>query len=413
MPVPVDNDQPKVISMNNIVQTFRKNIQTYTLIIALILIWAIFTIATQGSYVSPQNISNLFRQMAITSLMAADMVLIIVTGGIDLSVGRLAGFVSVVVAYFQLNRWNTFIPSVFPNMPAEVQPAVAALFSVILGLAVGTAWGMMQGYIVAYLRVTAFIVTLGSYFILQGLVLLQTEGKTIAANQPVFADIGQGYLPRDLGTILTVVIIGFMIFLMFRGRRNKQKYGFPLPSLLSDALKTGLYSALIVVYVYVVNSYKTAPGIPYPVLLLAFVAAVMTYVSNNTRFGRYAYAIGGNREAARLSGINIRKEIFLIFVLMGFLSGVAGVVLASYVGYGTIAAGAGYELDVIASAILGGTSTLGGVGTIPGAMIGGLIMASLTTGLQMLNAPAAATYVIKGTVLVVAVVADMYFKRNR
>ncbi len=390
--------------MNNIVQTFRKNIQTYTLIIALILIWAVFTIATQGSYVSPQNISNLFRQMSITSLMAAGMVLIIVTGGIDLSVGRLAGFVSVVVAYFQANRWNTIFPD---------QPAVAALLSVAIGLAVGAAWGVMQGYIVAYLRVTAFIVTLGSYFILQGLVLLQTEGKTIPANQPVFSQIGQGYLPDLLGWILAAVIIGSMIFLMFRGRRNKQKYGFPLPSLLSDALKTGLYSLLIVVYVAVVNSYKVAPGIPYPVLLLAFVAGVMTYVSNNTRFGRYAYAIGGNREAARLSGINIRREIFLIFVLMGFLSGVAGVVLASYVGYGTIAAGAGYELDVIASAILGGTSTLGGVGTIPGAMIGGLIMASLTTGLQMLNAPAAATYVIKGAVLVLAVVADMYFKRNK
>ena len=394
----------KSSAASKVVQLFRRNIQTYTLIIALILIWAVFTIATQGSYVSPQNISNLFRQMSITSLMAAGMVLIIVTGGIDLSVGRLAGFVSVVVAFFQANRWNT----IFPN-----QPALAAFLSVAIGLAVGIGWGVMQGYIVAYLRVTAFIVTLGSYFILQGLVLLQTEGKTIPANQPVFNQIGQGYLPDVLGWILTAAIIGSMISLMLRGRRNKQKYGFPLPSLLSDVLKTAFFAALIVVYVAVVNSYKTAPGIPYPVLLLGFVAAVMTYVSNNTRFGRHAYAIGGNREAARLSGINIRKEIFLIFVLMGFLSGVAGVVLASYVGYGTIAAGSGYELDVIASAILGGTSTLGGVGTIPGAMIGGLIMASLTTGLQMLNAPAASTYVIKGMVLVVAVVADMYFKRNK
>jgi D-xylose transport system permease protein len=392
------------MSMNAIVQAFRRNIQTYTILIALVLIWIVFTIATEGGYASPQNVSNLFRQMSVTSLMAAGMVLVIVTGGIDLSVGRLAGFVSVVVAYFQANRWNT----VFPD-----QPAVAALLSVIIGLIVGTGWGVMQGYIVAYLRVTAFIVTLGSYFILQGLVLLQTEGKTIPANQPVFSDIGQGYLPDQLGWLLTVLLIGAMIFLMFRGRRNKQKYGFELPSLTLDVLKTAFYAALIVVYVAVVNSYKVAPGIPYPVLLLAVVAAVMTYVSENTRFGRYAYAIGGNREAARLSGINIRREIFLIFVLMGFLSGIAGIVLASYVGYGTIAAGAGYELDVIAAAILGGTSTLGGVGTIPGAMIGGLIMASLTTGLQMLNAPAASTYVIKGAVLVLAVVADMYFKRGK
>jgi D-xylose transport system permease protein len=381
-------------------QGFRRNLQTYTIIIALILIWIVFTIATDGGYLSPQNISNLFRQMSVTSIMAAGMVLVIVTGGIDLSVGRLAGFVSTVVAYNQLHRFTD-------------NPPVAAIVSVLIGLAVGLLWGVVQGYIIAYLRVTAFIVTLGSYFILQGLTLLQTEGKTIAANQPVFSEIGQGYLPTTLSWLLAGVVIVALFLLMFLSRRNKQKYGFPLPSLLWDVLKNVIYSALLLIYVYTVNSYKTAPGIPYPVLLLGIVAVVMTYVSNNTRFGRYAYAIGGNREAARLSGINIRKTIFLIFVLMGFLSGLAGIVLASYVGYGTIAAGAGYELDVIASAILGGTSTLGGVGTIPGAIIGGLIMASLSTGLQMMNAPAASTYVIKGAVLVLAVLLDVSLKRDR
>jgi len=389
--------------MNNLAQAFRKNIQTYTIIIALIVIWIIFAIATQGGYLTPQNISNLFRQMSVTSIMAAGMVLVIVTGGIDLSVGRLAGFVSVVVAFFQANRWNT----VFPN-----QPAVAALLSVLIGLGVGTVWGMGQGYIIAYLRVPAFIVTLGSMFILQGLILLQTEGKTIPANQPIFSEIGQGYLPATLGWILTLTVIALLFFTTFRGRRNKQKYGFPLPPLVQDVMKAVFFSALIVIYVALVNSYKVAPGIPYPVLLLGAVAAVMTYVTNNTRFGRYSYAIGGNREATRLSGINIRKNIFLIFALMGFLSGLAGIVLASYVGYGTIGAGGGYELDVIAGAILGGTSTMGGVGTIPGAMIGGLIMASLSTGLQMLNAPPATTYVVKGVVLILAVLLDVYFKKT-
>jgi len=390
--------------MDSIVQGFRRNVQTYTIIIALVVIWIVFTLATNGGYLSPQNISNLFRQMSVTSIMAAGMVLVIVTGGIDLSVGRLAGFVSVVVAFNQAYRWNT----VFPD-----QPAVAALLSVIIGLAVGTLWGVGQGYIIAYLRVPAFIVTLGSMFILQGLTLLQTEGKTIPANQAIFSEIGQGYLPATLGWILTVAIVIALFFLMFRGRRNKQKYGFPLPPLILDVLKNLLYAGLVVVYVYTVNSYKIAPGIPYPVLLLGIVAVVMTYVTTNTRFGRYAYAIGGNREAARLSGINIRKSIFLIFVLMGFLSGLAGIVLASYVGYGTIGAGSGYELDVIASAILGGTSTLGGVGTIPGAMIGGLIMASLSTGLQMMNVPPATTYVVKGVVLVLAVLLDMSFKKEK
>jgi len=391
---------PQNTAVANAMQGFRRNIQTYTIIIALILIWVVFTIATNGGYLSPQNISNLFRQMSVTSIMAAGMVLVIVTGGIDLSVGRLAGFVSTVVAYNQLHRLTD-------------NPPLAAIVSVVIGLSMGLLWGVGQGYIIAYLRVTAFIVTLGSYFILQGLTLLQTEGKTIAANQPVFSEIGQGYLPSTLSWLLAGVVVVALFLLMFRSRRNKQKYGFPLPSLLWDVLKNVIYSALLLIYVYSVNSYKTAPGIPYPVLLLGIVAVVMTYVSNNTRFGRHAYAIGGNREAARLSGINIRKTIFLIFVLMGFLSGLAGIVLASYVGYGTIAAGAGYELDVIASAILGGTSTLGGVGTIPGAMIGGLIMASLSTGLQMMNAPAASTYVIKGAVLVLAVLLDVSLKRDR
>ena len=148
-------------------------------------------------------------------------------------------------------------------------------------------------------------------------------------------------------------------------------------------------------------------------LLLAIVAVVMSYISNNTRFGRYAYAIGGNREAARLSGVNIKRNVFLVFTLMGFLCGVGGVALASYVGYGTIAAGHGYELDAIASCILGGTSTLGGEGTIFGAMIGSLILTSLTTGLQIMNVQAAWQYLAKGIVLVLAVLADVYLKKRR
>ena len=197
---------------------------------------------------------------------------------------------------------------------------------------------------------------------------------------------------------------------MFRSRQNKQKHGFELRNIYIDLLAASFAALVILVYVYNVNSYK---GVQNPVLLLAITVAVMVYISNNTRFGRYSYAIGGNRDAARLSGINIRGMTFKIFVLMGFLSGVAGVVLASYVGYGTIAAGTGYELDAIASCILGGTSTLGGIGTIPGAMIGALIIASLSTGLQMMNVAPAWQYVLKAIVLVLAVLADVYFKKNR
>jgi len=180
-------------------------------------------------------------------------------------------------------------------------------------------------------------------------------------------------------------VVALLFYNMFRSRQKKRQYGFELGSLYTDLLKTILLSGLLVVYVFFVNRYN---GIQVPLLILAVVAVVVSYVSNNTRFGRYAYAIGGNREAARLSGVNINRNIFMIFVLMGFLCGISGIVLASYVGYGTIAAGNGYELDAIAACFLGGASPAGGVGTIFGAMIGSLIMASLTNGLQIMNVPA-------------------------
>jgi D-xylose transport system permease protein len=245
---------------------------------------------------------------------------------------------------------------------------------------------------------------------MRGAILLVTQGKTIPANQPYFSTIAQGYLPPVVGWIMAAVVIFFLFFNMFSSRKRKREYGFELQNLTLDLLGRIFLAVIVLVYVIIVNRYK---GMQVPVFLLAIVAMVMSYISNNTRFGRYAYAIGGNREAARLSGINIRRNIFMIMVLMGFLCGVAGIVLASYVGYGTIAAGEGYELDAIASAILGGTSTLGGVGTVFGALIGSLIMSSLTNGLQMMNVQPAWQYLLKGAVLVLAVFADVYFKKNR
>jgi D-xylose transport system permease protein len=379
----------------------RANLQTYALIMALIVIWIIFDIATGGLYLSAQNFSNLFRQMTVTAFLSVGMVLVIVTGGIDLSVGRLAGWVSVWVAYFQANIWNHILPE---------QQVLTTILSVLVGLGIGTIYGIVQGYIIAYLNVTAFIVTLGSMWILNGLILIRTGGKTIPANQPLFSKIGQGYLPDWAGWILAGLVVLLLFYMMFSSRRRKVKFGFETPPLSLDLAKTIFFSALVVGFVFYVNQYS---GVSNPVLILAVFAVVVSYMSNNTRFGRYAYAIGGNREAARLSGININKNIFMIFVLMGFLCGVSGIVMASYLGYGTIAAGSGYELYAIAACILGGTSTLGGVGTISGAMIGALIMASLINGLQIMNVPSSWQYVLNGLVLVVAVLADVYLKKNR
>ncbi|MBN1231354.1 MAG: sugar ABC transporter permease [Anaerolineales bacterium] len=379
----------------------RQNIQSYMIILALVGIWITFAFMTEGRFLSAQNFSNLFRQMTVTAFMAVGMVLVIVTGNIDLSVGKLAGFVSVVVAHFQARVWTQLIPG---------QTLLAATLSIFIGLAVGALVGVIQGWIISYLKVPSFIVTLGGMFVFNGGILIITQGKTIPANQPYLQEIAQGYLPNNVGWIIAIIVIALLFWQMFSSRRSKRQYGFELKPFVFDLITTILFSLALVVYIFMVNEYR---GIQAPVLLLAVTALIMSYVSNNTRFGRYAYAIGGNKEAARLSGINIKNNVFLIFVLMGFLCGVAGIVLASYVGYGTTAAGQGYELDAIASAILGGTSTLGGEGTIVGALIGALIMSSLSNGLQIMNVQASWQYIVKGAVLVLAVYADVTLKKRK
>jgi D-xylose transport system permease protein len=380
----------------------RQNLQTYTIILALIGIWILFAALTKGAFLSPQNFSNLFRQMTVTSFLAIGMVLVIVTGGIDLSVGKAAGFVSVMAAFLQARFWVDSIPI--------SNPILMAVLSVIIGLLVGTAFGAAQGALIAYLRIPPFITTLGGLFVARGLILWRTEGKTIPANQVGFSYIAQGYLPALAGWVIAAIVVAFLYFNMASSRRRKQQYGVEVPNIAYDLLMTSFFSVLVLAYVFVVNRYN---GVQVPVALLAIASAIMSYVSNNTRFGRYTYAIGGNREAARLSGINIKRTLFMVYALMGFLVGVGGVVLASYVGYGTIAAGEGYELDAIASAILGGTSTLGGSGTIIGALIGALIMSSLTTGLQMMNVQPFVQYLVKGLVLVLAVLLDVSFKKGK
>lgn len=475
---------PTTQSRTNTLKLFRANLQTFALVGALLVIWLFFTLATKnGVYLQAQNFSNLFRQMTITALMSVGMVLVIVTGNIDLSVGKLAGFISVVVAVFQARYWtrSTEIPAsevhnpvffilgliailiiiavatrwyrqqeakgskpsqygfplvvvgiiavtllalwfvvtpiaadltgrVLTALVLEGSEALTTTISVIFALLLGIFVGIIQGFIIAYWRVPAFIVTLGGLWVFSGLITLVTEGKTIPANQPLFSGISQDYVPPTLGWMIAAAVVLVLVYSTFTGRQKKVRYGFELPPIAFDLVKTGVMAIVVLGYVYIVNQYN---GIPNPVLLLAIVAVVVGYMATNTRFGRYAYAIGGNREAARLSGVNIRRNVFFIFVLMGFLCGVAGTALASYVGYGTIAAGQGYELDVIAACILGGTSTLGGEGTIFGAMIGALIMASLTNGLQMLNVQPGYVYMLKGAVLVAAVLLDVQLKKNR
>jgi D-xylose transport system permease protein len=403
-----------------LVDTFRRNLRSYILLMALLAIWIGFGIATPAFY-SADHIQNVLTQMAIIGIMACGMVFVIVTGGIDLSVGFGAGFVSVVAA--ALLYFNTItkpLAALFPHMTPGTLEVVSAVVIVLLCLLLGALIGVFQGFIIAFLAVPPFITTLGGMFIFKSGILMVTKGKSLfISSNDTYKYIAQGLLPPMFGYVLVALVAVVLFTMVFRSRARKQKYGIELPHIALDLAKAGFFTLIVLGYVLVVNrafdheADASIRGVPFLVVILALIGLLMSYISTNTRFGRYAYAIGGNRDAARLSGINIRKYLFGIYVTMGALMGVSGIALAAYVGSGTTGAGGGYELDVIASCILGGTSTLGGEGTIFGAIIGALIMQSLGNGLQMMNVNSNVQYLIKGLVLILAVWADISMKKKR
>jgi D-xylose transport system permease protein len=387
-----------------------KNIRTFTMLFALGIIWLLFTILTGGTFFSPENLSNLFRQMTIISFIAIGMVLVIVTGNIDLSVGSVVGFISVVAAFFQVKILTDFLFNTFPDMDPGLIGLISTGITIVIALGVGFIIGVLQGSMIAYLGIPAFIVTLGGMMIYRGGVLIVTESKTIGPVDDTLKLISQGYLSDTIGVVLAIVVIILIFIGTLWSRRQKKQYGFTLKPIYLDLLKAGFFSVAIMAFVLYMNM---ADGVQYPVLLMAFVALIFSYLSSNTRFGRYAYAIGGNKEAARLSGINIKKNIFQVFILIGVLCAVAGVVLTARLGYGTTTGGVNYELSAIASCVIGGTSLMGGEGTILGALVGSLIMASLDNGMSVMNMGPEWQYVVRGLVLIGAVYVDVVSKKKK
>jgi D-xylose transport system permease protein len=394
----------------NLINQIRTNLKTYTMIFALLIIWLLFGILTNWIFFSPRNLSNLFRQMTIISFLAIGMVMVIVTGNIDLSVGSVTGFVGVIAAYLQANILAKLLPLWLPGVSAQGIAAISTAVTVVLCLVVGGLIGTMQGAIIAYLKVPAFIVTLGGLLIFRGGILGITQGKTIVPIEEPFKAIAQGYLPKSLGLTLAAVVIVIIFVSFVWNRRQRKNYGFSLKPLYVDLLKAGLFSFAVLLYVLVMNRYQ---GVQNPVLLMALVAILFAYITNNTRFGRYAYAIGGNREATKLSGIDIQRNIFKVFILIGLLCAVAGMVLTARVAAGTISGGQNYELSAIAACVIGGTSLMGGEGTIFGALIGSLIMASLENGMSVMNMDIFWQFIIRGLVLIFAVYVDVASKSNR
>ena len=348
-----------------------------TLLAALAVIWVAFSLATDGTFLSPRNLSLLTRQMCVTSLLAIGMVLVIVAGQIDLSVGAQAGLLGAVaaIAYAKLG-W-----------PLPIAFAAA--------LALGALIGFVQGNLVARLGIPPFIVTLGGMLLGQGAMLGVTKGVAVAPG-PAFLFVGQTYIPRAIGWTLAGALAAAFLVAAFRAVGGARwRY-------------VGL-SVLPLAVTAVMNGYE---GIPLPVLIVLVLASAFAVMTQHTPFGRRLYAIGGNREAAFYSGIDISHHLVGVFTLMGLMSAVAGVVLTARVGAATADAGRMMELDAIAAAVIGGTSLLGGQGTVWGALLGALVMASLDNGMSLMNTEAFWQPIIKGLILVTAVGADLAARRK-
>ncbi len=359
--------------------------------VALILIAIIFSIYTDGAFLSSRNLSNLFRQMSVTSILAIGMTLVIVAGHIDLSVGSIVGLTGGIAAILQVwYGWDT-------------------VWVILAALVVGLLLGLWQGWWVAYLGVPSFIVTLGGMMVFRGILIGVSKGETIAPLHEDFIQIGQSYLPYAWGYLLLILFIVVLFLNTYHRRKKRKKYGLSLNQGYIDYGKTIFYSLLATLFVYMMNRYL---GIPTPIMIVLLLAILFTFIANRTGFGRHLYAIGGNPEAARYSGINIRRHLLLIFTIMGLLAGIAGVVLTGRLNAATVGAGQMYELDAIAAAVIGGSSLMGGVGTIVGSITGALVMVSLDNGMSMMNIQPFWQYIVKGLILILAVFLDILSKKK-
>ncbi|MFC6334592.1 sugar ABC transporter permease [Paenibacillus septentrionalis] len=385
----IETEQPTP-QRGNWLNWLKFDARAYTMIGALIAIWVLFSLLHER-FLSPTNLSNLFLQMSVTSILAIGMVLVIVAGHIDLSVGSLVGFIGGVIA--MLNVWYDW-----PALPV-----------IIVAIAIGAGIGVLQGWIIAYKAVPAFIVTLGGMLVFRGLLFGTTGSVTVAPLSPGLKSIGQSYTTDLIGWILGIIGLFIAAALVFRKRASRKQYGFAVEPMPLSILRVITIGVLVLGFVAVMNSYK---GIPVPFLMVVVLALIFTFITKNTTFGRQVYAIGGNPEAARLSGINIKRRVMLVFVLCNTLAAIAALVLTARLNAATMTAGQNYELDAIAACVIGGTSLIGGAGSIMGALIGALVMSSLDNGMSLMNMESFWQYIVKGSILVLAVYVDIY-TRNR
>jgi D-xylose transport system permease protein len=380
------------------------------------------TIWSKGAFLTPQNLWFLSVQSASIGIMATGMVLVIITRNIDLSVGAILGVTGMVMGLFQVE----FLPQYL----GLGHPMIWVL-TVVLGISVGASIGAFQGSLIAYRGIPSFIVTLGGLLIWRGFAFLSANGRTISPVDSTFQLLGGGPYGAvgAVGSyIVGAIAIAAILYLIWSGRQSRKRHDFPLRPMWAEVSMAVLGCGLVAGAVMVVNAYPWPRGIlrqqnlpddtfvshgfAIPVLIMVAVAIGMTILMNRTRFGRYVFAIGGNPEAAALSGINVKWMTLKIFALMGALAGLSAVIASARLNSATNALGLLDELYVIAAAVIGGTSLAGGVGTIYGAILGAYVMQSLKSGMVLIGFDTAVQQIVVGTVLVLAVYLDNVYRRR-
>lgn len=390
--------EKQTISMGELLKA---NIRDYAMYIVLAVIFVVFGLLTDGLFLSPRNLTDLINQTGYVAVLAVGMTCILIIKHIDLSVGYVAGFLGAVAAtLITFNGWPLYL----------VLPLI---------LVMGILIGVYQGFLVSVIKVPAFVTTLAGQFIFRGLLMLITAGSgTIIVRNEIFRALSNGNIPSIVttqsGTHLLTLAIGLvcavlLIFSQVRARRNMKRYSFKVISGGAFTLKLLLFTAILVGVTWVLANYR---GLPWTAVVVAVVLLAYNFILNKTRLGRSIYAIGGNAEAAELSGINVRRVTFITFCSMSMLAALSGILYTSRLASATPTAGLGFELDAIASSYIGGVAVSGGVGKVTNTIVGALVIMSLTNGMNLLGVDISFQYIVKGAIFILAVAFDVISRKK-